>query len=265
MAKQKRRSELRFVNLFDAHYGHERTGGHLKPLHDQAAIDAALKFSADFKPDILTFGGDMADCGAISHWKDNKQRQNEGVKLRRDFEGLKTNLLAPAAATIAKGGLLRYHLGNHCQWLEDYVDANPALEGLIDLDSMLGLTVSGWEIIPLGGASKLGKLYIVHGDQIKGGVNVAKRAVDLYQRNIHFGHHHTFALATNVAPLDEKPKQGVAVPCLCKLNPGYAKNAPNRWLQGCEYGWIEPNGNFHYHVVQIIGGQFHAEGRLYKV
>lgn len=258
------KSESRYVNLFDAHYGHELKGGHRKPLHDQKAIDLVLKFCSDFKPTHLTFGGDMLDCGVISHWKENKHRQVEGLRLLKETDGCMADLVKPAAATIAKEGKLVYHVGNHCQWLEDYVDANPSMESLVDLDKLLNLTQTGWKIIPLGGASKLGKLYIVHGDQIGGGIHVAKRALEIYQRNIHFGHLHTHQVWTSVAPLDDEPKQGVAIPGLCQRNPGYSKDGPNRWVQGFEYGWLEPGGNFHSKVVVMINGRFYAEGKLYK-
>jgi hypothetical protein len=258
------KSESRYVNLFDAHFGHELKGGHRKPLHDQHAIDATLAFCSDFKPTHLTFGGDMLDCGVISHWRTDKHRQVEGVRLLKEAFECQEKLLEPAAATIASGGVLRYHVGNHEQWLEDYVDANPQLEGLVELDALLGLTHSGWQLIPLGGASKIGKLYIVHGDQIGGGIHVAKKALDIYQRNIHFGHFHPASTHTAVAPLDAEPKQGMAVPGLCKRNPGYSKDGPNRWVQGFEYGFVEANGNFHARVVIMIDGRFYAEGKLYR-
>ncbi len=53
----------------DKHWGYEPAPGrHLRPLHDQKAINAMLEFGKDFKPDVWIEGGDDLDCGPVSHW-----------------------------------------------------------------------------------------------------------------------------------------------------------------------------------------------------
>lgn len=258
-------SEKRYVNLFDAHWGSERVNGHTKSLHDPQTLDAVLAFLGDFKPHYLTLGGDFLDCGSISHWQKGKTRATEGMRLLKDAEGLRTNFLKPAAAAMVRDDhRLVYHVGNHESWIEDWVDQNPTLEGIIELDNLLQLTRNNWEIIPQGKHSKIGKLYIIHGDQFKPNQTIAKKAVETYQRNVHFGHFHTAQTYTTIAPLDEEPKQGVAVPCLCKRNPGYAEGQPNRWLQGFEYGYVNPDGSFHNNTALRIGGKFVINGKVYR-
>ena len=63
---------IKFIAAWDMHYGYERRGGHKVALHDSKAINAMLKFAADFKPDTFILGGDIMDCGAISHHNHGK-------------------------------------------------------------------------------------------------------------------------------------------------------------------------------------------------
>lgn len=258
-------SEERYVNLFDIHWGTERVNGHLKTLHDEGMLDSVLTFMSDFKPHYLNIGGDALDCGAVSHWNKGRARQVEGVRLLKDAEGLRTQFLKHAMETQPQKGAKRTYIkGNHEDWIDQWVDQNPTLEGIVDLERLLGLDKDHWNIVEVGGAYKMGQLYLIHGDQFKPNQTVAKKAVEVYQRNVHFGHHHTHQVHTNVTPLDDAPKQGVAVPCLCKRNPGYAEGQPNRWLQGFEYGYLQKDGTFHNQVVLRIDGKFVADGKIYR-
>lgn len=257
-------SEKRYVNLFDAHVGFEKVTGKLKALHDPKMLAATMRFVADFKPDLINLCGDMLDCGGVSHWNEDEKRQTEDVRLLKDAETLQNDVLIPCRDSAASGAALTYLGGNHEDWLEQFVDKHPALEGVLSLDNLLQLTKNGWTLLPHGGVIKLGHLYLIHGHQIKGAQHIAKKAVDVYQRNVHFGHHHTHQVWTSIAPLDMQPKQGVAVPCLAQKNPGYANGQPNRWMQGFEYGWLESNGNFHNNIALLVGRKFFAEGRTYR-
>jgi hypothetical protein len=105
-------------------------------------------------------------------------------------------------------------------------------------------------------------MVFVHGDQIKGGQNPAKWAVDAYNRNIFFGHHHTHQAFTKVTALDTNGHTGTAVPCLCKRDPNYGEGSPNRWMQGFLYGWYDSKG-FNATVVIIINGRAIIEGKTY--
>ena len=58
----------KFVFLTDIHWGYERDGSrHKVPLHDERAVSIAMQFIADFKPDHVILGGDILDCGSVSH------------------------------------------------------------------------------------------------------------------------------------------------------------------------------------------------------
>ena len=101
----------KFAFLTDLHYGFERRNGHKVPLHDQRAIDAALSFLGDFKPDTLILGGDILDCGAISHHNHGKPGRTEGLRLLADADTCSTNFIQPLKALRPK--TVVYITGNH--------------------------------------------------------------------------------------------------------------------------------------------------------
>ena len=250
----------KFVALFDLHFGYERRNGHKVPLHDSKALKVALDFMKDFKPDHIILGGDILDCGCISHHNHGKPGAVEGFRLMGDDKELQAALIKPVEQLKAK--TLTYICGNHEDWVQDLVEQIPALEGIVDIKSLLNLGEK-WKVVGVGEAHQLGKLVFIHGDQIKGGVHSAKYAVDAFQRNVFFGHHHTYQVYTQVSALDLHGHTGVAVPCLCKKNPKYGGGSPNRWMQGFVFGYINPDKTFNYYVVVIIDGKATINGKTY--
>lgn len=250
-----------FAFLTDLHYGYERRHGHKVPLHDIRAFNAAYGFLKDFKPDILIVGGDFLDCGAVSHHNKGAKRSTEGLRLLADATDLRREVLAPLEAL--KADKMVYIVGNHEDWIEDLIEENPGIEGLVDLRKMLGL--EKWQVVPQGGYYNLGKLTFMHGDQLSGGEHVAKAAVVAWERSVRFGHVHTFQTYTKVSPIDEKlGRTGVAVPCLCSKGPKYGEGKANRWVQGFNYGYIHSDGSYNDYVAIITNGRTTVHGKVYR-
>ena len=249
----------KFVALYDSHFGYERRNGHKIALHDPAALRAALQFTADFKPDVTILGGDILDCGCISHHNHGKPGAVEGLRLVQDANECRDEIILPVQE--ATKGRLSYIIGNHEKWLTDLSDNIPALEGMIDVESILRLG-SRWTITPWGDATKLGKLLFIHGDQIKGGENAAKNAVTAYERNIRLGHFHTYQTFTKTSAVDSNGHTGTVVPCLCKKRPGYGGGSPNKWMQGFLWGYVDlKTGLFNDYTSVIVNGRFIANGK----
>lgn len=250
----------KFVALFDIHHGYERRNGHKVPLHDPKAVSVAMQFARDFKPDYFILGGDALDCGAISHHNKKKPGNTEGLRLVADAEELINTVIKPAEACSKHQVFIT---GNHCDWLNDLTVEIPALEGLLNVESLLKL--HKWKVIPQGGVFNLGKLTFLHGDTISGGEHVAKAAVTNYERNVRFGHFHTHQTYTKTSPIDAKlAKTGVCVPCLCSKGPKYGEGKPNKWVQGFLYGYVRDDGYFNDVVVIINGGQAIINGKAYS-
>lgn len=252
----------KFVYLTDLHWGYERKNGHKTPLHDLKALNVVLQFLKDFKPDHIILGGDILDCGAISHHNHGKPGAVEGFRLLGDAIELRAALIDPIEKLSPK--TLTYIVGNHEDWLNDLTSQIPALEGIIDVRSVLKLS-DKWKIIPNGEGHKLGKLTFLHGDQIKGGEHSAKWATVAWEANVRFGHHHTFQVYTKTSANDMNGHTGIAVPCLCRKNPNYGGGAPNRWAQGFLWGYVGgPNGSFADYVSVIVNGSTMINNKVYK-
>lgn len=251
----------KFVALYDLHWGYERKSGHKVPLHDSKALKIALDFVKDFKPDHVILGGDILDCGCISHHNHGKPGAVEGFRLLGDAVELREAVITPLEALKTKS--LTYIVGNHEDWLTDLVEQVPALEGIVDIRSVLKLRKK-WKVVPQGEVTRLGKLVFVHGDQIKGGEHSAKWATAAFEGNVRFGHHHTFQAYTKTSALDATGHTGIAVPCLCRKNPNYGGGSPNRWMQGFLWGYIGQGGTFNDYVSVIVNGQATINGKLYK-
>lgn len=253
----------RFAAVWDTHYGYETVGGHKKPFHDLKAWGAVMAFLADFKPQDFFFGGDILDCGAISHHNHGQPRKTEGFRLLRDAEECVAAMIKPVEALLPRDGRRSFLEGNHEAWIEQLLDRDPALEGLVDIRKLLAL--DRWDVVPQGGGVSYGKLYLLHGDTVTGGEHCAKKAVLDYERNVRFGHHHTYQTFTKTSPIDTKlPKTGIAVPCLCTKDVGYNRRRPNRWVQGLLWGYMTEHGPFADYVSVIVNGTMIANGKVYK-
>ena len=253
----------RFISTFDLHYGFERKAGHKVALHDPKAWGAVMEFAKDFKPHVWIHGGDMLDCGAISHHNKNKPGRTEGLRLLNDATDGSAMFIKPVEALVGPEGSLVYLTGNHEDWLNDIIEDMPSLEGLVSLTELLGL--ANWKVIEQGSYYNLGKLTFTHGDNLSGGEHIAKAAVLAYDRNIRFGHHHTFQAYTKTSALNYKnAKTGICVPCLCTKAPKYGEGKPNKWVQGFAYGYVGEGGLFNDYIVTIIEGKFTANGKVYK-
>jgi hypothetical protein len=250
----------KFIFITDLHYGHEIRNGNKVTIHDPAALGVVLSFVSDFKPNYIILGGDILDCGAISHHDRHKPGAHEGLRVFEDAQGCNAEFIKPLEEV--KNSKKIFITGNHEDWLNDVVDELPGLQGIVSIKHLLKL--KKWQVIPQGGHYSLNKLTFLHGDQLSNADNIAKAAVLAYERNVRFGHFHTFQAFAKTSAIDVKlGKTGMCVPCLCVKNPRYTKGNPNKWLQGFLYGYIDSTWFNDYPVI-ITDGKACIEGKVYK-
>lgn len=246
------------IILADIHY----------PQHDEAAVNAVMSFVRKNRDRIsgVTILGDGLDCADLSHHTIGKPRLRKSGGYKSDIDGFKKTILNPLDRMLKRGARKTFICGNHENWIEsDLLDAMPELDGVVNIPTLLDLKERGWKWIPQGGFIRVGKIVLLHGDQIGSGVTVARKLVDLTSCTSVMGHVHQFSVASKMGSIKKGDRwAGITLPCLCTLSPGYAKGRPNAFMHG--FGIIEqwPNGNGNVYVPLIFDGQFSFAGRIYS-
>lgn len=228
------------------------------------SIEAMLAFIREFKPDYLVLGGDVMNQDPFDHWSKAKRGLD---KLLPDpkphYDQFQAEFMDPVIKAVA-GGSVVFIKGNHEAWADQAVDSIPEGRGYWEIENNVK-GVDFW--VAQFKTVSLGKLHFAHGDMVNSGVNAAKKILAIYRRSIWVGHHHRVESATDVSPVDAKDKHiAQIIGCWCPLNPHYAQNKPNAWVNGFGYGYVKPDGNFWgFPVYATEKGEFIVEGKEYKV
>jgi len=231
------------------------------PVHDKKLWRNVLRFAEDFRPDAWVFGGDNMDLEVVSHWVGSKRRKVEGKRLSRDYQRFNDEVLDPVDALLPDDAERIFLLGNHEDWVEQYIDEHPEVEGFFEVRKNLNL--EKWDVYDYGEVAKLGKLHFIHGEYFN--IHHAHKTGQIYGRNVVMGHTHTYQVHTHITPMDVEAHAAVALPCGCHLNPEYRKNKPNAWVTGFGVFFVQPNGNFALYPVIAVNGAFVApNGKLYE-
>lgn len=246
-----------YVLLSDIHH----------PEHSKPAFRAACSFIERNKAKIKGVGllGDNMDCVNISRHTEGKPRLRTRGGIARDFARFDKDILREIESRINPGTEKLFFLGNHEDWLEQWLDKNPEFEGIISFDKSLGLTKRGWLVIPQGEHHQVGKAYLVHGDQVGSGMHVAKKLVDSFCATAIMGHVHTAAMHTKVSQVKTKDKWvGYTLPTLGTVSPKYAKGRPNAFVHGFGIVEVWPNDFVNVYIPIIIEGKFSFGGEMYS-
>ena len=244
----------RTIVLADLHY----------PEHDQPSWDAVQNYLKYNDVDQLIFLGDNLDCQQVSRHTVGKPRLRRRGGYFKDIEGFKLDILKPLDKLLKGSCKKVFFMGNHEDWMEDYLDENPELEGALGIADNLELKERGWKVVPCGGIHEVGRIALVHGDQVGANVYVAKKLVDTFCQTSIMGHVHTFSTFTKTSVIKARSKWlGITLPCLCTLAPNYSKGRNNSWLNGFGVieSWGEGFGNIYVPI--IINGKFSFGGHIY--
>ncbi len=217
------------------------------------------------KPDVFIFGGDNMNFDAVDHWLHEKGmvRQLEGKRILAEYEGFKKEILNPLEEILPHTCRKIWLNGNHEDWVQLAIDKNPQGEGYWEIEHNLHLTEKGWEVYEYGKYAKVGKIVFIHGQYTN--QYHAKKTVDVFERNVVYGHTHTFQAYTKITPVDNEPHSAISIPVACELNPDYARNRPNAWVNGFLVFYIYSKGYFNLYPVISIDGEFVSpDGKFYR-
>ena len=247
----------RWVFLPDAHIETKSINGSRWKPDVSKSLWTALEFCKDFKPHGTIIGGDFLNLDHVGRFSKNKPRLREGRRLRHDYAFGNEILDIIDKFTQQKKVFL---MGNHEARLEDWLDEHPQVEGLVEVKQGLRLVERGYEVIPENKTYKVGKANFTHGWYWT--LHHAKKHVLEMGDNIFYGHVHDVQSFTKTN-YDQQPIIGQSCGCLCNVNPGYKRDAPNRWVNGFGIFYFSKNGNFTPYFPIIVKGEFWWNGRKY--
>ena len=234
------------------------------PYHDLNCWYAVCQFLRDYgrKLSFLLLTGDQMDCDAVSHWLEGKTRVLEGKRIKEAYQTFDAEILTPLEDFVSSKCQKVFFIGNHEDWIEQAIDKNPQGEGYWELDENLQLKERGWKLVELNGTYPLGKLTVCHG--LYTNIYHARKMVDTFSSSVIYGHTHDLQEHTKVTPIDVADvHKGKSIGCLCNVNQAYGKNRPNKWVHAFSVVYLLPNGNFNEYTINIVGGQFIWNGKIY--
>lgn len=216
------------------------------PYYDKVALEAAIRYLIDWKPDCIILNGDTIDMYQASNFeRDPRQRSIKyEIDLTRSFLGELRDLF-PKVNIILKAG-------NHCERYEKKILQR--LPEFLDLEwttleFALGLNQYGIKYVGNKRIIMAGHLNIAHGHEFAKGfiapVNVARGFYLKAKTNVIAGHHHRISEHVET-DINGKTVGAWSTGCLCELNPHYMPI--NNWQHG-------------FATVEIYGDDFKVDNK----
>lgn len=234
------------------------------PYHDPAALAAFNKFLDWYKPHGLINIGDFWEAESVSHWAPNhpgaRRLPPEILACRKELDETET-----AAGPQCK--FKRFFIGNHCEWLDQYLTSQipeifDGLEGLglnLSVKELLQLKKRGYKIIPFNECLRVGDAHFIHGMYTN--QYHARKHLDVFGVNIIYGHTHDVQSHTNVNIRGVFQAQSIG--CLRDLNARFMRGKPNAWTHAFAVLEFRPDGTYTMLVPIMIEHRFSFNGVLF--
>jgi hypothetical protein len=243
---------------------------HLRPAtngvptgEDTATLAAMERYVRDHKWDVVVQLGDLMDWDCISSHNANNLRAVAGKTIQREYDHANKWLDRWQDAT--HGALWIIEEGNHDHRVERYIDANPAMQGLMEMDLKLGLADRKIEWVRFwsqGALYKIGNAHFGHGWYTN--KYHAFRTVEEAGVCVYYGHTHDVQSFSKSLRGSDKTLEAQSLGCLCRYDQPYMRGRPSKWQQAFGVFYIRPDDFFSHSVVKIFKNHFISpEGEPY--
>jgi predicted phosphodiesterase len=212
--------------------------------------------------------GDLCDMSFISKYDMAYLRKIQGKSFVKQYAAVNAWMDEQEANVRDNNPDCKMALleGNHDYRVEAYLDANPQMEGMVEVDNCLELAerdvkwVKSWSE---GEILKIGKARFIHG-QWTIEHHAAKHAKK-YGANIFYGHTHDVQGYSHEKLGDNDTIIAQSLGCLQNYSPAYTRGAPQKWQQAFGVFYFMPGGRFTYYVPRIIKHSFVGpDGKVYR-
>mgnify|MGYP006935499080 CR=1 FL=1 len=221
------------------------------PYQNNEAITLCLNLGKEKNINTIYLNSDIIDMYQASfHEKDPRNRSiKDELEMTRE-------LLASIRNAFPKA-YIYYKEGNHSARLRRYLMVKaPELLDCTEFELPTLLRFNEFKIhwIPNKQAVKIGKLYVLHGNEFKGGggTSPARAYYTKSKVSIIAGDKHQTSEHTEPS-LDGSTITCWSTGCLCELNPDYMPF--NKWNLGAALINVEEDGDFSVHNFRIVKGK----------
>lgn len=225
------------------------------PYYDEKALNAAIKYLIDWKPDCIILNGDTLDMYHASNFETDPRNR----KPKYEFDMVRAFL--KQIHELFEGVRIIYKSGNHDDRYEkkimgrlpEFIDLKwNTLEFALNYDMPFKT-----EVVKNKRIIKAGHLNILHGHEFSKGfiapVNVSRGFYLKAKANVIAGHHHRMSHHPET-DINGKTVAAWSTGCLCELHPKYMPI--NSWQHGfATVEILNSTGNFRVNNIQIINGE----------
>lgn len=207
---------------------------HSAPGQDLRRFKALGRYIVDESPDIVVSIGDFLTLDSLSDWDKSKRGKMEGRRYSKDID---TGNKALDLIQLDDSPKYVYIMGNHENRLPRYLDYDPTMVGLADVEHDLDLAGRKWKVVDYKDDIKLSGISFTHipingiGRPI-GNPHVAQKALALYANSVVFGHTHTLDHAAEHRKGAPHLNQALGVGCFFEHVDEYAKGSKTDYWRG---------------------------------
>ena len=240
----------------------------LADIHASAGVTNTLlpvvtRFMTAMKTKRILLLGDILDCGCISHHNAGKPGITCGQTLKKDYAHLQG--IINGWHKSMPGLSIDYLMGNHEEWVTQYIEAFPQLKGLLEIErNIKGVR----KFYPYNSVVKLGRLSCVHEPSIGRNQRVparfaTKTLLEIMHDNAMGAHtHQSQQYAETIYGV--RPISSWILGSLCEINPGFLRGADGRWQNTFAIVTVEKStGLFWVEIVWVIDHRIAYGGKLY--
>lgn len=233
------------------------------PYHDKRSVTAVEHLMRDEQPNEIVCLGDFLDFDCISSHNLGNLREISGKTIEKDYD-CGNEILDRWQKICPKAKIVMIE-GNHEYRIERYLDANPQMEGMIEVPLGLNLKQRKIQWVPFwskGQVYNIGKATFIHGNKL---TNFHSKAMAYaYNRNVYYGHTHDVQEYSVETAGDDKTFVGQSMGCLCNYNQKYMRGKPNKWQQAIGMFHFFDDGYFTPNIIRIFNHRFYFNGKVYQ-